>query len=1844
MKLFLMKGKKFLFIFISILIFVEISSKEPFDLTEDKKGKEINIPISSFTAQYVLFDILGAHNEEHYVLSAYYDEQKTQRVQLGQSKNGNLKLFLSKDDFKEEVYTFLECNNYENCKGEYSYEFVDEIELSNGEPINYYLSQDETNLKFTINTNGYDNLNIWIRGQYNYLSYYKSELIFREEEGVIILEKDDNYGHYYLLEGNKGKVTLNINAYIKGDYINVGYIGYNNELYYNNSNINTTVNGPILTGLLKKNILDEVCFNVQKYKENIPIIANGLILTKFARIYLVNEDKTNTLDENHLEVDSFRLINDSPDKGSKFCVAFPFSQDNNFSDYEELIFTIQFLQFESSNIPYSFYEPQLNGIPYLRTIPGKSKSIISYQNNGDFEKITYNMIAIDGPVKMYIQECDNYPMCTYNNFDLGEAIQPINRFSTFNLKNNDGYNESPICQKQHLFVVACENNEEKFCEFKSLIYKNNDKIILSEDKFFNQYAPQNQENYFQINIPSKTNIQGIDIEITPYIGEIEVNTKILEKEVFRVLEKNEINKKLIQIVYNDTSKDELHFSVKSLTNTYYTILVTIIRDNSKTLEAGMTYLLTIDPLNQENIIKYSINHKESNSPFMVNFYSLNCQIEVKDIQNNEESSELKKYENFYYQIINSEDPKYNSPTYDYQINIKSGDISANNLCKIYASGIEGSEEHNDNSKDILVQDNTPQQVIFNNISKSYSFGYVHVDYKKDLLVKFNLKHSAKYKIILFNAHHKSTREETIVGDDLLYFKSSSWEEVCEKEEICYLHLDISLEMAKDNNSDSILEITAKSIDSNSVTYIPKNNMKKDYIQNKITQNYYTELGENEEGFVIVNFLRGSGKALAKIVSKLENENNPNWRGQFKLPTEDDTIEINPITKRLNFNSDMTNDKCKDGCFLLITIVSDIQDNSKDIRNYPFTLIVNSHLKDKTIFNSPSIISPLNSYIIGSIGTKNYSEFYSFWLNSDADRILIDLQSSVGGLIIYVGEDKENIDTENLKDEATIFEPIGSEYLFQIEKKSILNEFNKKHKEQRESIKDLVLNIVVWTNLIESIYETPFAFSVALQNKQMEIIKVNSDQKYLCNPVPYQGKYRCLYVIEYDFLNEKNDDLFIFANVKDKSATFNMFAKKITSDYYELALQEIDKYLPSEENNDYSLQNQKTNYLYIKDWDNKNEYILVSVEVTTQDTYTSVELITHIPLFQNDIIPNIANSQLLIVEKDKTISFNTSKIYMPIIGINCIGGSGEIYWDSQKKNRYYLKGRDDRLQITTKNKNEILIIKGTGNLEENYGMVFVLYYILKPFETDLAPLTLDGSVRYIYNEIDFPISYCSSINQLNEDYNKYYDFFFTFDKLDSKGNNPDSPYFEYDPFEIYGYLVEQSYIAEMKINPDTTIPDTIHSILGYYDQTMRTGILRVTQDFIEFANIESFKVPYLYLKIGVDKQINPRNYKEINVETTMLKSNSSIPISESTNQFGFLAENETSRKFVLRNDISKKYLILEFSSENDNLLASFPDNENVQGKEFLYGKNFYVIQTKVEEDLINFEISRDPKVSLNEKAYFMFRYIFEDDKNYKKYNLKDTKLKVTKNKLFENVFNYTIELTAMDNWRSYTLSYIARIIEEDMPTRSYLSLKPVSQQSIEYEDPIADSNDKLIFKIPKATIYSKEYVQVIIQIKSDEKVEYLSYDLQNQWEEDSTESDTTESDTTESDTTESDTTESDTTESDTTESDTTESDTTESDSTDTDSTDTDSTDTDSTDTDSTNTEKPQDDDDDDDDDTTLIVVVSCVGGVIIILIIILIIFVFNYSKKTKDLLEQVNNVSFKADKDNLLLSDDKNALE
>ena len=100
-----------------------------------------------------------------------------------------------------------------------------------------------------------------------------------------------------------------------------------------------------------------------------------------------------------------------------------------------------------------------------------------------------------------------------------------------------------------------------------------------------------------------------------------------------------------------------------------------------------------------------------------------------------------------------------------------------------------------------------------------------------------------------------------------------------------------------------------------------------------------------------------------------------------------------------------------------------------------------------------------------------------------------------------------------------------------------------------------------------------------------------------------------------------------------------------------------------------------------------------------------------------------------------------------------------------------------------------------------------------------------------------------------------------------------------------------------------------------------------------------------------------------------------------------------------------------------------------------------METKNEDDLIYFYISRN-NATERDDAFFMFRFTFEDEINYKKYNIQNSTLKVTKKALSSKTFNYTIELTPMDDWSRYNLAYIARIIESEMPNKSFLSLKPV----------------------------------------------------------------------------------------------------------------------------------------------------------------------------------------------------------
>ena len=183
--------------------------------------------------------------------------------------------------------------------------------------------------------------------------------------------------------------------------------------------------------------------------------------------------------------------------------------------------------------------------------------------------------------------------------------------------------------------------------------------------------------------------------------------------------------------------------------------------------------------------------------------------------------------------------------------------------------------------------------------------------------------------------------------------------------------------------------------------------------------------------------------------------------------------------------------------------------------------------------------------------------------------------------------------------------------------------------------------------------------------------------------------------------------------------------------------------------------------------------------------------------------------------------------------------------------------------------------------------------------------------------------------------------------------------------------------------------------------------------------------------------------------------------------------------------------LQFSCLNENLKVEI-ENRNLNKEFTKYGKSYYSLGMNEKEDVtVNLIIKRNNKN--NNEEYFMFQYTFSDKKDESKYSIKKTSLTVDK-KHYNKEYNITIKLTPVDNSDKLNLAYIIRAIYEgDAPENPDLSMKCKKQAVKEYYNPKQDENGELNFEIYELKKKTK-YIQIIVQIKDNEVIEYLSYDL------------------------------------------------------------------------------------------------------------------------------------------------------
>ena len=1307
-----------IFIFILSILFIKsvlksevpielnLNTDEPFTITESTKYKIDTSQI--INEKYVHLEIIGSAKDTNYVLSIVDDFDQLNRIQLGQSVLGNTDLILSKDQIKDNsINMILECSDYLKCSGTIKNEFLTIIPLTENKPYNYYNPIDNMLMEFNLKSDS-ELLNIWARGEL--------EIVTNLEGVKFIKYKDTNF--YIVNNTNSNEITFKVTGK-KGDYINVGYTGYNKiNSYDKNEYILTSElkkDGYILSAYIDSKLADEFCYNYENtHESNEGIFASGIIYTK--QLDMIKSSKSEHGESQSVTTYDGENFNEDELEGFQtLCLSM--SRNRN-----ESLYTLQIYSNKSLERSLNIFEPQYNGIFYSYKLkPSKKVAIISKSSN-NFENIIY-ILQSSGPTKLYVMECNNYPLCSLDDSSFNESLSAIRigRISSINLKKEQNFDFSPINNNQKIYVAKCEEYAKEDCEIISLINRNDKEINLGMYVALGRNTFKDQIDKYKINYLSFYNLGDeytFLVEINILAGEVDILVNFPEEVEY----KKSINLNKISLTIKMKNQDLYHsliFSIKSLDNSFYVInlLPKLGVDgkfyNDIYLIQGFPrlYSFSKEEMNRTNVLIMNEN-RSMNISKTISFNSLNCEVNINQIADDEEQTiiPLKKLGHFFHSS-----PEFIDYEIDmYEVKLINDDISDYNdkKCLIYLSYIDKVvEKTEDNYVDILIPDNTPQQIMFNDKLKKVSYGYYHNKWENDIIIKYSSKNKAKYIAKIYYSNQKREKEDSVImGDGIIYLNYEEWENIC-KDKDCYIKMDITLEKVNfEEEPEPILEITIKSLQEKMVDYIPKGEIIKDYIHYQKSQYYYTELGKNEIGYVNIHFLKGSGKIVAKIVEEDKTELNPDWKGKYVLPTKDNAdLKMDNFSKKLYFSTEKYN--CENKCYLIINVFSDIKDDKLPMKRiYPYRINVQSYPNNYNNTELPIILAPVDEYIIGSLEKgkeKDVYEFYQIQLNTDADNIVIDIHSRIEKILINIGNKRPTIYNNNFK-----FDLKKDEHdqvnLFILTKNDLKKEIKDSDK---INLKDLLLTISLYSsNSNANINNIPYSFIIRLSNeKEKDIYRINSETQILRKSRQSSGQsISNLFLIEYDYISDFSFIMIYAKDPENPKNTVEIKAKYV--DYEDYLFGKLDY-------SNFNYSNSGKKYLYLQNGfmqNDKPKTILVSVGMTNEkifkfftsfDTYTNFGSIYIEPSYSS--IQNVPNGE--------SFSLFISNFTQYYITFRHLDGKGEIYYKNSE--HYVLNESQSYLTLNFSNQSievmEIITkaVSGENNNNDNIGFLFYLEHNL-----------------------------------------------------------------------------------------------------------------------------------------------------------------------------------------------------------------------------------------------------------------------------------------------------------------------------------------------------------------------------------------------------------------------------------------------------------------------------------------------------------------------------------------------------
>ncbi len=1661
------------------------------------------------------------------------EDANENRLQLTWGNSYQNEMWIKKEQFmNDKFFVAVECYQEENCNYELEFSGHSSITFESMTSYSYYVSKDNTNMIFRFlneQQSVNESLTLYAIGSKDvnlFLSNCYSETCeqFNFTDGSAITTPTTNEEFFVL------SVTAK-----EGDYITVG-AKVVSKIGRSQGNDLSPDSG-LVSGFLRKGVLEKECYKLNVEEEDTYYIT-GTVYNSIAQITYLDEDYKQIPDDILVTRQGyFSVVYNSKETNRRF-ICFSFL---DFAEFPKESFSYSLQLQSKKNFVDDNYSYQHTGIIYPRITPAGTLVYFDYlyPKGSESNYMVFNMITTVGYPKLYIYNCQTYPNCEldYDKIDTTEGVErvsEINRMSTYDI-SLEKLGSSPIDAHQQIIVVKCnqaKTQEYDHCEFMTSVFGDQEDVTLIESTPFGQYMKSNTLDHFLIDFSNENkNVLKVQIDFLVVSGDVQFELTNAEKE-------NELvdghkyylaNKIFYSITINNQKNPGLK-KIKVLIScripSYYIVEYRILKDegdqNNNQIYSSVNYLIPVfHRPNGEGYKQISIDSVPIIRPLytIVTFNSLNCQIDViryksssEIIDSDQPSEDPLPFNGNFAQDFNVDNPRLNlTYQHTYKIQIKDEAeqflINNNDICMVYVSALEVYNASSGIRKEILVSEGVPQRTLFEDNLYIMRYVYPHANPEKNITVSIHMIVAGNFRVKIFFRDSEFNHLMEYSQSTVIYVQRDWIQASCRADELCTMTVELE-KLDSYQGSYPHIELSIKQI-LNEPYYLPRGIIKNDFISGESYLYLYTDVGK-QAGYITIDFDRGSGFIYAKIVkiNQEEPEDGAEWRN-YKFPRSKDekgSLYYDFYTKKILFKEEDTKD-CQDGCYILISVKTSVfKQQVEDSEFQDFTMLADfsplTYKKNNRVQKSIDIFP--DEYVIGSFyetDDTDHNGLYEYYHiecpYSDSEGIEIDWQSDTAELYINVEDPNPTADHHKLhyseRKDTNIF----------ITKKQLLANDDDTGDDDDFNLKYTHLYFGVYTKNYDTVGSTPYSFRVHFKSKQINIYRIETDQKTICNPTKLKdNEYRCLFMIIYEKFEYFND-LIVYAKSQSPSATVDMYSNFVENKIYNsFNVDELTKAIPTESNAKISTKITKKKFIFLE-----MGYFLSNAYVSViSDSPEPIELYTSFKTFEDQLSPNPTSAQVYSIDKEKEnlkIDFITSKSIS--VRVSSLYGEAKISEEKDPQGSFYLRGAEDSFKLILPPKEGANSMLTVDNLRygksgaDNPGFAFLIEFNLRG-GFNLDELKGDETSEIIYYRNDFPVYYYSKIFKRDKDINA---FFYLHNVIYSDHDKDFNRQITSGELIIKGTILEENQIYEMQKDENKKPKIDDMKLVGEYDPVMQTGhIIFPSNDF----KSEQIKNPVLFMAIVKGDSGKDIVYNSIRGEFGLFTINGDSPVTQKLYQFGKLENANTINSFKLTADYnntelmriqfspSSKYidfaidtkpdsktnssdLNLEYKLERGILFVTFKKPKNIH---YLYLNVFLKENTK-DKKLNNFIFKYVN--SMNKEGLFEYK-IVGNNPNITLEKGSDNKLKVKFNPI-----DYNIDKTDLEASIIYTVKLIT-----SKPDDEYLNVISMSEDEVKAKQFKHVDRNQITVELENVPDY--KYCEVIATITQGSIIEYVAYQAVN----------------------------------------------------------------------------------------------------------------------------------------------------